>query len=210
MNFKHHYMLYAMESEVLCDLLLAIDEQRFVRLAMFSTRRSIPTAQMVLPLKIRISTQTGRRYLLAYNTTARKITRHRLDSIRAVKPLEREADYARYAAYAEKYAENLWGASAGEDHSIDRVEMTLRVTPDEYYIVQRLGREKRCGTIEKCSEHTYKYTAEVYDATEMMLWLRTFIGRIVSLKCSNTSVFERFRADIRAMAELYGGNGDAV
>ena len=52
--------------------------------------------------------------------------------------------------------------------------------------------------------------ADVYDAAEMLPWIRTFIGRISELKCSSAYVEQRFREDLRRMNEMYGGESDAV
>ena len=73
----------------------------------------------------------------------------------------------------------------------------------EQYIVQRLAREKRCGKVERLDDCRYRFTADVYDAKEMIPWLRTFIGRIQSLHCSNPEVEERFREDLEAMWAAY-------
>jgi hypothetical protein len=73
-----------------------------------------------------------------------------------------------------------------------------------------LEREKRCGTVERLGETSWKYTADVYDAWELMPWLRTFIGRISALTCSNKTVETQFWADLSALTVLYGGDGDAV
>ena len=59
-------------------------------------------------------------------------------------------------------------------------------------------------------EQTCRFTADVYDASEMLPWLRTFTGRILELKCSNPAVTDQFQQDLKRMAELYGGGGDAV
>jgi len=40
---------------------------------------------------------------------------------------------------------------------------------------------------------------------EMLPWIRTFIGRIVKLECSNDAVMKRYQQDLDAMAALYGG-----
>jgi hypothetical protein len=42
-----------------------------------------------------------------------------------------------------------------------------------------------------------------------MPWLRTFIGRIISLTCTNETVETRFAADLAAMDEMYGGENNA-
>ena len=50
----------------------------------------------------------------------------------------------------------------------------------------------------------------MFDATEMVPWLRTFIGRVVKLECSSKAVEDRFYGDLDAMRKLYGGDEDAV
>jgi hypothetical protein len=88
--------------------------------------------------------------------------------------------------------------------------MAVRVENGEDYLVQRLEREKRSGRIEKVNDYTYKFVADVYDATEMLPWIRTFIGRIVSLDCSNHHLTETFYSDLAAMEQMYGGDQNAV
>lgn len=59
--------------------------------------------------------------------------------------------------------------------------------------------------------HTCRFVADVYDASEMIPWLRTFIGRITELQCSDQHVVDTFYADLKEMDRLYaGGDGDAV
>ena len=45
---------------------------------------------------------------------------------------------------------------------------------------------------------------------ELLPWIRTFIGRIVSLKSANPEVEKRFYGDLSAMRAMYGGDADAV
>ena len=73
-----------------------------------------------------------------------------------------------------------------------------------------MKREKRHGTVEQVDDCTWQFTADVYDAAEMIPWLRTFIGRIDRLECSNAFVLRRFREDLAAMQRMYGGDTDAV
>ena len=39
---------------------------------------------------------------------------------------------------------------------------------------------------------------------EMLPWIRTFTGRIVSLSCSNPEVTEWFYGDLDEMMQMYG------
>ena len=88
--------------------------------------------------------------------------------------------------------------------------MTLTVEPNDSHIVHRLEREKRCGAVARLDETVWRFHADVYDARELVPWLRTFIGRIVSLTCSNKQVEEQFWADFTALAGIYGGDADVV
>lgn len=55
-RFKHHYILHALDSDVLCEILQAIDEQRAVELTIRSLRNSRDYQRTICPLKIYIST----------------------------------------------------------------------------------------------------------------------------------------------------------
>ena len=86
--------------------------------------------------------------------------------------------------------------------------MTVRYGASEGHIPKRLEREKRNGTVEILDEHTCRYSVDVYDASELLPWLRTFIGRIVELKCSDQTVVDRFYGDLEKMAAMYGGESE--
>jgi len=209
-SFKHHYLLHAMDSEIVYHLLLAIRDHRRIDLTCYVVRRGELRQHVVLPMKIYVSTQSGRHYLVAYHHRLRRIMFFRIDNIRKVKAGDVEDDFEKYNGFYRKFTENLWGVSIGSEYSLDHVEMTVHVGRNEGYIVDRLNREKRCGKVEKIDDSTYRFTADVYDATEMLPWVRTFIGRIVSFDCSNEFTKERFYEDLNAMKELYGGETDAV
>ena len=59
--------------------------------------------------------------------------------------------------------------------------------------------------MELIDKNTCKYIVDTYDASEMMPWLRTFIGRIEKLECSDQNVVKRFYEDLELMYEQYGG-----
>ena len=209
-SFKHHYLLHAMDSEVVYELFAAIWEHRCVELTSFIVRRGEVRVHTVLPMKIFISTQSGRHYLLAYHYRLRWPMFFRIDNIRKVKTGSVENNWDKYTGFYDKFKENLWGVSIGAGHSLDHVEMTLRVNKHEGFIIDRLEREKRCGSVEQVDDCTYRFVADVYDSTEMLPWIRTFTGRIANFKCSNTFTRDRFYEDLEMMRALYGGETDAV
>ena len=102
----------------------------------------------------------------------------------------------------------MWGVSVkrnkwGNEH-LEHVEFTIKVEDNEEYIVKRLEREKRIGTMEKLDEHTYRFSADVYDTSEMIPWIRTFICRIVKMNFSNRTIENQFKKDLEAMYRMYG------
>ena len=58
--------------------------------------------------------------------------------------------------------------------------------------------------MERLDAHTCRFTAEVYDANELVPWIRTFLGRITELHFSNPSLERQFQGDLLTMYRLYG------
>ena len=50
---------------------------------------------------------------------------------------------------ADTVVQKLWGVSLGKENYIEKLEMTVRIANGEEYILKRLEREKRNGTIQK-------------------------------------------------------------
>jgi DNA-binding transcriptional ArsR family regulator len=206
-RFKHHYVLHAMESEILYELLEAIDEKRRVELKIFAARHGKASAHVVVPLKIYISTQNGRRYLLAYNYRFKKMIFYRLDSVKSITFGEPEPEFEKYRNEAENFKKNLWRVAIPARESIDHIEIDIRVENGEEYILNRLEREKRNGKVTPLGDRLYSFTADIFDAVEMLPWIRTFIGRIAALRCDNKFVEETFFEDLKMMEHMYEVDG---
>ena len=204
--FKHHYITEAIDSDVMASLFDAMRKKSYVLLDNFSRRSQKSRTLRLLPLKIYISVQNGRQHLIAYNENSR-FGSYRLDYISNVRLCELAADFDRLRAALAKKETRMWGVMCGSDARCERVEFDIYVGADEEYIVNRLEREKRCGSIEKIDNTHYRYTAEVYDSNELLPWIRTFISRITRLKCSNRAVENRFREDVKEMYHMYQGDG---
>lgn len=199
-RFKHHYILNALDSEVLCDLFLAMGENRLV------TIRQNTRSYEVLPLKIYISTQTGRQYVLGQSEGRFRFFRLDLiDSVKSGKSVE-EAPTDSLQAFQQK----VWGVATKAGLETEHLELVIHAEPQEGYVVQRLHREKRCGTVTELGGGNWRFEADVFDAVELLPWIRTFTGRIVSLQCTNAEVEKRFYGDLAAMKAMYGGDADAV
>ncbi len=80
----------------------------------------------------------------------------------------------------------------------------MHISPEEYYIFDRVKREIRYGKIEQTGENTYLLTLDIYDPKEAVPWIRTFTGRIISIEGGTEEICRQFRTDTEAMAKLYG------
>ena len=65
------------------------------------------------------------------------------------------------------------------------------------------GQEKRCGTVQQLDAEHYCFSAAVYDARELLPWIRTFIGRITAFSCSNEEIERIFYDDLEQTAAYY-------
>ena len=74
------------------------------------------------------------------------------------------------------------------------IKMRLCIKPEDIHIAHRLDRERRCGIVTQLNENTWLFAADVYDAQELMPWLRTFIGRVENLACSNKNGYCGFES----------------
>ena len=104
---------------------------------------------------------------------------------------------------------HMWGVSTQgrSGRETEHVEFTVRYESWEAHIPGRLEREKRCGTVERLDGNTSRFSADVYNAQEMVPWIRTFICRITGFACSNREIEKQFRDDLRRMYALYGLEG---
>ena len=208
--FKHHYIAQALDSEILLKLFDAMREKQEVVIANLGRGARKAADLTVLPLRILCSVQNGRQYLLAYQRSSRRIKSFRIDYIQAVKQAGPADDFDYWRAKLKGMEDHMWGVSTqGESGRMEHVEFTVRFDADEEHIVNRLLREKRCGTVERIDETHCRYTADVYDASEMLPWIRTFICRITELNISNKETENRFRNDLEEMARLYSPEGGA-
>ncbi|WP_312692547.1 WYL domain-containing protein [Caproiciproducens sp.] len=206
--FKHHYITGALDSEILYALFEAMHGKQFVLIETVNRRKERTAAQKVVPLRIFISVQNGRQYLMAYVPRSKRIGSFRLDNILSVKAADVCENYDTYREKLDQMQEHIWGVSTeGGAERLEHVEFTVRYGDGEEHIHRRLEREKRCGQVERVNDHTSRFSADVYDAGELVPWIRTFICRIVDIHFSNQELEAQFKKDIDTMYRLYELNG---
>ena len=206
-TFKHHYITGAIDSGVLASLFTAMREKRAVTVSNMSRRRDMPRRNRIVPLRVFISVQSGRQHLLAYLPEYNHFQSYRVDYLSNVKLEDPTPRFDELRAELDRMQSKMWGVSVNRNkwdaEHLEHVEFTVKVEDNEEYIVGRLEREKRVGTVEKLDENTYRFSADVYDSSEMIPWIRTFICRIVKMKFSNRSIENQFKKDLEAMYWMY-------
>jgi len=207
-DFKHHYITSALDSGVLAMLFEAMSTKSVITVSNMSRRRDEPRKNRIIPLRVFISVQNGRQYLLAYQPDFNRIKSFRIDYLSNVKIEDPSPRFDELRAHLDAMQTKMWGVNTGRglhaDEHIEHVEFMVRIEPGEEHIIRRLNREKRVGTVEKIDGNTYRFYADVYDTTEMIPWIRTFICRIVRLNFSNRTVENQFKADLDTMYAMYG------
>ncbi len=207
-TFKHHYITGAIDSGVLATLFTAMREKRAVTVTNMSRKKDMPRRIRIVPLRVLISAQNGRQHLFAYLPDYNFFTAYRVDYLSNVKPEDLTPRFDELRAELDRMQSKMWGVSVkrnkwGNDR-LEHVEFTIKAENNEAYIVRRLEREKRIGTVEKLDEHTYRFSADVYDTSEMIPWIRTFICRIDKINFSNRTIENQFKKDLEAMYRMYG------
>lgn len=201
---KHGFFVHTLEDEVLLDLLTAMQEKRSVYLTQQNTKNKHVQNFYGVPLKIFVSTKTGRRYICLYLLKNERFTNLRLDSVKEVNTSEIISHYEAYKQALDRNLSKAFGVSFGNDHINDRIKLTLQIDEEkERFLINRLLREGQGGTITRIAKNTYTYEKEVFDGNEMMPWVKTFIGRILSFESNNECLKKKFYYDIQQMIAMY-------
>lgn len=203
---KHSFFVHTLEDEVLLKVLDGIRQKRILCLSIKGSKTSTAVSTTGIPLQIFTSTRTGRRFLCLYMEASKRFRCVRMDTVKEVELLDIAPDFDSLRKTLIKNHDYLWGVSfqgGGHTH-LETITLTLHIQErTEDYILERLSREGKGGTITKIAPHTYTYEKEVFDSNEMLPWLRTFTGRILDIKCSNERLTQRFYKDLGQMYKLY-------
>lgn len=202
--FKNHYIMNAYDTEIIYLLLQAIHEKRRIQIANFSRRSDKEKHWHVIPIKLYVSTQGGRNYLICKSEAHGQILSYRIDYIQKIALENVMENYDEIVADFNEMAQHMWGVVCNSSKKTEHIEIEFHVAEEEEYIIRRLNRERRCGVITKIDENTYRFTADVFDAYEMVPWIRSFFGRVKRVKCSNEEVMNQLKVDIVKMAKQYG------
>lgn len=213
-RFKHEYFMQALNDFNIADLLYAIEHNKWCKIKYRHGIRNAERDILCYPLEIRISNMNGREFLMCYEPFKRSYTALRIEFIDAieffddskVKRILAQTGYHLLSETVDTDISNAreslkysWGVSStkepiGNAQSIavpHPVNFKIAYTPkQDYFIVNRLYRERRIGYLEKPDGSTHlHFSVNVSDETELRPWMRSFYSRIVSCDGMETNAF---------------------
>lgn len=203
---KHSFFVHTLEDEILLELTCSMREEKSVELLIQSTRSEHKETILGVPLQIFTSTRTGRRFLCLYYIERKRFFCARMDSIKKVTLLEVYPEYQKLRNHLNQNREKSWGVSfqSMKNSRMHTIKMILHIDEAaEGFVLQRLNREKKGGIIKKIAPDTFSYENTLFDVNEMVPWIRTFTGRIVSLESNHPSLTQTFHQDMNALFSMY-------
>lgn len=206
-HVKHCFFVHTLEDEILLGLLSAMHGRQYVTIHLQSSRNGRKQVITILPLRIFTSTRTGRRYLCTYNTNSKRFFCLRMDYIKKVQPGGVSPVYDKARKQLSDNQAKAWGVSFQNNTNLrmHSIKLVLYIdTEKEPFVLKRLYREGKGGKVSKTGINTFTYTTQVFDANEMLPWIRTFTGRIIKLETTHPRLESLFLHDMEEMYKMYG------
>lgn len=202
--YRQIFFAQTLDDTIILQVLDAISQKKSITVHQTSKVRYC-VAKQIVPIKILSNTRTGRRYLVYYTQKRCRFATMRIDYIKSVIINDVVPNYNDIGNDYYKIFKNTF-STVHRLHDLKHVRLILYIDEkQEKYVLERLYREGQHGTVQKISENTFEYTIKVPDTLEMVPWLRTFIGRIVSIEGTEKKVISQFKRDIRSMMSQLDG-----
>ncbi len=207
-RFKHEYFAQALNDYILIDILKAIEKKYWCKLTHSNPLNRSECSLICYPLQIRISQTNGREYLVIYVPHNHSYSSIRIDLISKlefVKDIKMGAEEISLAmpwvrseiVNAKVNIESSWGVSTTDEQENNakspvipkEVKLWIKYDPEtEYYILNRLQRERRYGKI-KVDHDIIEFTISVSDPGEMRPWVRSLYTRILDYSGFDIDIF---------------------
>lgn len=195
-HYKHHFIFNSIDYEIMYILMDAISNKNTVEIE--TERYGIKT---VVPLKLYISTQTGRTYIIFWDLHESILFSENLEKILAAKQLEICSEYESYISKHSEIESNIWGVAFKKENTFDleHVRFVLEYSPEEEsYIPSRIRKEAVKGTVSDIDESHIEFTADLIDSKEMIPWIRSFFCRITDI---DFPYADRIKEDVSLLSQ---------
>lgn len=213
--FKDEYIVQALDTIVLYDVLLAIQNNHGIEAYMEQISKTVLEKRKILPLKVLVCAGDGRRYIFSYDLDKCEYCNLRLDFIHDVFPFEINSDKLQIEQIRKigaKKLEYIWTAFVGGSVFPVRVWMHNK----RQTFAQEITRERRMGEIFIKENGIVQFASKVYHPRELVPWLLSHTGDVVALEVEtdengnrdSSRMLNRYREHIHALHEMYHGNGE--
>lgn len=199
-RYKHRQLFGALDSAYILQIFDAI-HKKYQFFITFKEQKVVETKQAV-PLKIIINRQNGRQYLAAYILSEQRFFNFRLDHILQVDICKQIIDEEVRSILLRDLQERIahtWNVNFFKGTKPQKVEMLIYIGNGEEFIVKRLEREGHGGNVIKVDENRILYTISLYDPTEIIPWVKSFIGRIIEFRCEDRTIEEKLYLDMHQL-----------
>lgn len=201
--YRHRYLQHALDSELLFYLFEAIREKKSIEIVYFKDKDTEKKVEIV-PLKLFISAQMGRRFIAGWSFKEKNYVMLRIDRVKTLETGKEFPGFNEILNGFDERRKHMWGVATGSKNTrLTSVEIVFSFDESMNYLAERIKREKRCGEVFETGKNELTFRAEVYDAREMLPWVRTYIGNIVRIKTSNNELERKLVEDLSAMQGFY-------
>lgn len=225
-RFKHEYFMQSLNDFNLVDLLYAIENNKWCKIKYTHGTAGFVTELICYPLEIRVSNMQGREFLMYYEPFHRSYTALRLEFIDSIeyyddKKVKSILTRNGYHTSSESVDEDIsnarnslqlsWGVATTKRQDGNAITpavphpISLQIAYNldtDYYIVNRLNRERRFGAVSEPDGRPYlRFSVSVSDEVELRPWMRSFYSRILSCDGMDTDTFS-LDSDVEGVVNL--------
>lgn len=217
--YKHNYLKCALNDYNHIDILYAIKNKLW--LAIEYRNAAIHDLQyqrfICYPIEIRESVTDGRQYLIYYHPGYRSVSAVRIEFIDSIMigHMDKGENFNEDIVRARKLISYTWGTAFDNfqegnvktDFEPNIVHFRIRYEEKEMFIKSRIQREIRnCASFNEVETedggHCLEIVAVVANPWEILHWLRSYIGRIVTIEINGVE-YQKFAEDVVKTHESY-------
>ncbi|MGX7417182.1 WYL domain-containing protein [Carnobacterium gallinarum] len=197
-SYKHYFVVHTLEEQILLNLLDAIQSKTRVLLT-FPKGHEVPFT----PVRIMVSVETGRQYVVGRSPQRKFLKTYRLDQIETVTGNQVDPLFAEIKQQYLAFQAYTWNAGFANNPP-QQLRVTLSINEaTEFYLIERIESEGRMGTLKRIDHNLFLYHVTLHDLHSINPFLRTLIGRIVDIETSNQQWKKQFLEDLDALYRIY-------
>ena len=182
--YKQIFFSNVLDDEYILALLKAIERKASIRIKQKSHRHDV--FRSGVPLRIIHNMITGRRYVKVKQKTNNCVDVS-IDKIEAI--------------YIDE--ETVNNDISVNEEKMRYLKVTVSVSDDEKFIIDRMNREIGEEQIEKIEDNIYCFTLYAKELLDVVPYVRTYFGRIISLESDNDYIIKKLRKDLGLTIDLY-------